>query len=352
MSSIHKLKRALHWVQTPIIINAPMSGAATSDLAVAVTRAGGLGQIGFLDSKRSLAGQLERAKHQLQDVMNTRKDTPEPVLPVGVGMIVFDSPVTHWLSLFSKYKPAVVWLSFAATDEFKLWTEGIRKVSPYTQVWIQVGSVSAAVEAARVCRPDALVLQGSDAGGHGHALGASVISLLPEVADVLRDRGIEDVSLIAAGGIMDGRGVAAAMMLGAAGVVIGTRFLGAEETELPHQFRQAVFDASDGGQATVRSRVFDEMWGPSPWPELYDGRCLRNSSYDYVKRGMSMSDMRIQLHRDLQDARGQQLDFKETVTVWAGTGVGMVKKSERAADMVEQVQSEARRRLQDASSWL
>ena len=65
-----------------------------------------------------------------------------------------------------------------------------------------------------------------------------------------------------------------------------------------------------------------------------------------------MSDMRIQLYRDLQEARGQQLDFKETVTVWAGTGVGMVKKSERAADIVQQVRSEARKRLQDASSWL
>ncbi|KAB8271902.1 hypothetical protein BDV30DRAFT_249807 [Aspergillus minisclerotigenes] len=352
MSNIHKLKRALPWVQTPILINAPMSGAATSDLAVAVSRAGGLGQIGFLDSKRSLAGQLERAKHELHDIMNAQKDIPEPVLPVGVGMIVFGSPVAHWLSLFSKYKPAVVWLSFATTDEFKVWTEGIRKASPYTQVWIQVGSVSAAVEAAQACRPDALVLQGSDAGGHGHALGASVISLLPEVADVLRDRGLDDVSLIAAGGIVDGRGVSAAIMLGAAGVVMGTRFLGAEETELPRQFREAVFDASDGGQATVRSRVFDEMWGPSPWPEVYDGRCLRNSSYEYVKRGMSMSDMRIQLYRDLQGTQGQQLDFKETITVWAGTGVGMVKKSDRAADIVEQVRCEARRRLQDASSWL
>ncbi|KAE8324319.1 hypothetical protein BDV39DRAFT_195205 [Aspergillus sergii] len=300
MSNIHKLKRALPWVQTPIRINAPTSGAATSDLAVAVSRAGGLGQIGFLDSKRSLVGQLERAKRELQDIMNAHKHTPEPVLPVGVGMIVFGSPVAHWLSLFSKYKPAVVWLLFATTDEF---------------------NVSAAVEAAQACRPDALVLQGSDAGERGHAFGASVISLLPEVADVLRDRGLDDVSLIAAGGIVDGRGAPAAIMLGAAGVVMGTR-----------------------------SRVLDEMWGPSPWPELYDGRCLRNSSYEYVKRRMSMSDMRIQLSRDLQGARGRELDFKEIVTVWAGTGVGMVKKSERAADIVEQVQSEAQRRLQDASS--
>ncbi|KAE8341251.1 hypothetical protein BDV24DRAFT_163680 [Aspergillus arachidicola] len=123
---------------------------------------------------------------------------------------------------------------------------------------------------------------------------------------MLRDRGLDDVSLIAAGGIVDGRGVSAAIMLGAAGVVMGTRFL------------------------------MLRMMGKLP--------------YEHVKRGMSMSDKRIQLSRDLQGARGRELDLKEIVTVWAGTGVGMVKKSERAADIVEQVQSEAQRRLRDASS--
>ncbi|KAE8387658.1 hypothetical protein BDV23DRAFT_186072 [Aspergillus alliaceus] len=198
--------------------------------------AGGLGQIGFLDSKRALAQQFEQARHQLHDLMSSRKDTPKPVLPVGVGMIVFGSPAVHWLSLFSEYRPAVAWLSFRTTDEFRAWAEGIRKASQYTQAWIQVGSVSAALEATQACYPDALVLQGSDAGGHGHAYGASV------------------VSLIVAGGIMDGRGVAAATMLGAAGVVMGTRFLAAEETDLPSEFRKAVFKATDGGQSTLLDR--------------------------------------------------------------------------------------------------
>ncbi|KAB8233521.1 nitronate monooxygenase [Aspergillus alliaceus] len=276
MSSIHKLKKALPWAQTPIIINAPMSGAATSNLAVA----------------RSLAQQFEQARHQLHDLMSSRKDTPKPVLPVGVGMIVFGSPAVHWLSLFSEYRPAVAWLSFRTTDEFRAWAEGIRKASQYTQVWIQVGSVSAALEATQACYPDALVLQGSDAGGHGHAYGASV------------------VSLIVAGGIMDGRGVAAATMLGAAGVVMGTRFLAAEETDLPSEFRKAVFKATDGGQSTF------------PWPEVYGRRCLRNTSYEYIKRGVSMDSMRRRLYQDLHGAWGQRLEFKETVTVWAGTGVG------------------------------
>ncbi|KAF7592978.1 hypothetical protein BBP40_012214 [Aspergillus hancockii] len=349
MTHIQRLKQALPWAQTPVIINAPMSGAATSDLAVAVTRAGGLGQIGFLDNKCTLAHQLEQARRQLQDIMHTQKSSLAPLLPIGVGMIVFDSPVTPWLPLFSEYKPAVAWLSFGTTDEFKIWTDGIRKASPHTQVWIQLGSVNTALDAAKTCHPDALVLQGSDAGGHGHADGASIITLLPEVADTFRDHGISNVSLIAAGGIVDARGAAAAAMLGAAGVVMGTRFLAAEETEVPLEFREAIFGARDGGQATVRSRVFDEMWGPSPWPGMYDGRCLRNTSYDCVEGGMSMDEMRQRLYQDLY---GKQITFKETVSVWAGTGAGMVKRCEKAADIVEQVQMETRRRLQEVSSWL
>ncbi|KAB8074171.1 hypothetical protein BDV29DRAFT_156900 [Aspergillus leporis] len=170
MAHIQRLKQALPWAQTPIIINAPMSGAATSDLAVAVTRAGGLGQIGFLDNRRSLIQQLERARRQLQDIMNQQRNTP------------VDSPPHR--------------LGNDCANEFKVWTEGIRETSPHTQGWIQVGSVSAALEAAQACHPDALVLQGSDAGGHGHAYLASIVKLLPEVADTLRDHGIGGVSLI------------------------------------------------------------------------------------------------------------------------------------------------------------
>lgn len=75
---------------------------------------------------------------------------------------------------------------------------------------------------------------------------------------------------------MDGRAAAATLMLEAAGAVMGTRLLGAEEADLPLDCCRGILRAADGGESTVRSRVFDEMWGSSSWPEMYDGKCLRN----------------------------------------------------------------------------
>ncbi|KAF4167621.1 hypothetical protein CNMCM6936_004678 [Aspergillus lentulus] len=344
MTHIQQIKQYLPWAQTPLIINAPMSGAATSKLAVAVTRAGGLGHIGFLDDKKMLNTELEKAKWQLSDMA-----VSNGTLPIGVGVIVFGSPVSQWLSLFAAYKPAVVWLSFGTSREFQGWTEGIRGVSPDTKIWIQVGSVAAALDTARVCQPDALVLQGNDAGGHGHASGASIISLLPEVSDVLCKHRMSRIPLIAAGGIVEGRGVAAAIMLGAAGVVMGTRFLAAEETNLPPEYREAIINAVDGGVSTVRSRVFDETWGPSPWPVLYDGRCLRNASYDDVAAGIPMQEVVRRFHLRLRKGQ-EELDIKDSGSVWAGTGVGLVKKVEDAASIVNQVRLEAARRLENGTS--
>ena len=350
MSNIRRLVQGMPWIQTPIIANAPMSGVATSELAVAVTRAGGLGQIGFIDDMRILDRQLERARHLLHDI----KTAPEAadVLPIGVGIIAIGMSASSFSPLLEKHKPAVVWFSFGEATEFVHWTQSIRRASPHTKVWIQVGTVSAALQAAQACHPDALVLQGSDAGGHGHARGSSVITLVPEVADVLHDQGIDDIPLIAAGGIMDGRSTAAAMMLGASGVVMGTRFLRAEEANLPSEYRQEVFLAFDGGESTVRSRVFDEMWGPNPWPELYDGRCLRNACYEDSQKGLSGHEIRARLYHNLYKAQTENVDFKDTSSLWAGAGVGMVKRIQRAGNIVEEVTSFAKQKLTDTSGYL
>ncbi|KAH8755372.1 hypothetical protein F5883DRAFT_571171 [Diaporthe sp. PMI_573] len=336
------LKKALPWLRLPVIANAPMSGPATSRLAVAVTRAGGLGQIGFTGDPRLLDEELQLADTQLQDIIHQNtQDGLAHILPIGVGIIVIGADIDEWLPVISKHSPAVIWLSFGSSAEFNTWVIRIRDASPNTKIWIQVGGVAAAVEAAQVCHPDALVLQGVDAGGHGHANGASIISLVPEVSDALDRLGISGVALIAAGGITDGRSTAAALALGAAGVVMGTRFLGAREAQLSPRIRDAILRASDGGQSTVRSRVFDEMWGPSAWPQIYDGRCLRNQMYEDVSGGMGMSEARVRLHRMLRTCSSQKLSIQDTASIWAGTGVGMVTEIEKAAAIVEHVHSDS-----------
>lgn len=341
MSSLNILKTYLPWAQTPLIANAPMSGIAKSKLATAVTRAGGLGQIGFMDNLQELSKELETTKEALADLTTQ-------TLPIGLGVIVFGSPIEAWMTLFVKYKPAVAWLSFASADELQAWTEGIRCSSPHTRVWIQLGSVRAAVEVARACRPDALVLQGADAGGHGHEDGASIISLIPEVADKLFELGF-DIPLIAAGGIVDGRGCAAALSLGASGVVMGTRFLAAEETAIPAVYFDAILEASDGGQATARSRVFDEIWGPNFWPKSYDGRCLRNKVYEKYKAGIDIKKIRSWLSMAMKVPAAENLDIKDMGSIWAGTGVGLVKKQDTAANIIQEIREDTRKHLTRAS---
>ncbi|RAH79103.1 inosine monophosphate dehydrogenase [Aspergillus japonicus CBS 114.51] len=344
--STAQLSQAFPWLQSPILINAPMSGFATSSLAIAVTRAGGLGYIGFLSSLPELETELQIARQNLPPPPNT------DLLPIGLGIIVAVTAPSAVTALVAEYKPAAVWLSFGEPADFAAWTDMIRTASPHTHVWIQIGSVKAAIDAARACRPDALVLQGSDAGGHGHARGASLIALLPEVADALalsdEVQAVDGsgIPLIAAGGIVDGRGAAAAVVLGAAGVVMGTRFLAAEEAVVPAQYREELFRASDGGEATARSRVFDEMWGPTFWPEMYDGRSLVNRWYEREQQGVGIEAIRAELQRDLGRLRETEGAFADTKSLWAGSGVGLVKKVQKAAEIVEEVREDAKKRLQ------
>ncbi|KAL2400404.1 hypothetical protein ABEF95_002136 [Exophiala dermatitidis] len=324
-----------------------MSGYATNALAMAVTQSGGLGFIGFPGTPRRLELELEQFHTAMRHkaIAPTAKD----VLPVGVGVICLGSLVDEWRQVLSAYKPAVIWLSFANVAEFASWTTGIREASPHTKVWIQLGSVSAALEVAQACRPDALVLQGSDAGGHGHANGASLITLVPEVADTLRDHDLGDLPLVAAGGIMDGRSGAAALSLGASGLVMGTRFLSAVETVLDSDIRQVIFEATDGGAATARSRLWDDIWGPNPWPSLYDGRCMTNAIYEDARQGLSISEVRKRLYERNRLASAGQVNIKDVATIWAGTGVGLVKRLEKAADIVKQMQTDTKRRLIELS---
>jgi nitronate monooxygenase len=161
---------------------------------------------------------------------------------------------------------------------------------------------------------------------------------------------MSQIPLIAAGGIVDGRGVAAAVMLGAAGFVMGTRFLAAEETSLPGEYREAIINAVDGGVSTVRSRVFDEIWGPRLWPELYDARCLRTATYADVAAGIPMQEVVRRFYLRLMERQDKDLDVKEAGSVWAGTGVGLVKKIEDAATIIRQVRLEAARRLENGIS--
>ncbi|KAK5000393.1 hypothetical protein LTR66_000750 [Elasticomyces elasticus] len=280
-----------------------------------------------------LSGQLRIVEHELERCNH--------VLPIGVGLLPFVSKLEKALPVLEKFKPAVVWL-FAANDfdDYKTWSARVREVTPRSKVWIQVGSVFAAVAVAKSCRPDVLVIQGIDAGGHGFEKGASIISLLPEVADTLAKHGFGDIPLVASGGIVDGRGAAAALALGAQGVVMGTRFLAAKETIIHPGYRTAVLAATDGGQSTVRAKIFDELRGPNIWPVLYDGRGLVTESYNDHAAGVDIAQIRS-LHADALKSEHAGFGESRRATVWAGTGVGLVNRVQPAEDIVTEVRNGA-----------
>lgn len=290
--------------------------------------------IGAVFDMQSLRDHLERVKTTLTI------DHKYPTLPIGIGLLPFVVDINQVLPIIAQYRPAIVWL-FAAREfaDYEVWARQIRAVSPESKIWVQVGSVSTAVSVAHICAPDALVLQGSDAGGHGLEHGASIISLLPEATDVLRAEGFGSIPLIAAGGVVDGRGIAGALALGAAGVVMGTRFLGAKETEMHPKYREAVLQARDGALSTVRAKVFDELKGENMWPELYDGRALATDSYRDHKKGVGI----VKIRKSYAEAASEEDGgYGGRAAVWAGAGVGLVNEVGGAADIVKEVRDEAK----------
>ncbi|KAL9619602.1 MAG: hypothetical protein Q9160_005789 [Pyrenula sp. 1 TL-2023] len=353
------------WTSLPLICNAPMGGYsgpfARSPLAVAVTQAGGIGFIGTVaDIKGETAQELTKARdllsasghyppNQTDNDNDNDNDNADAVLPIGVGFLPCLAALEDCIEVVRAHRPAVVWF-FAARElgDYAVWTRAMREVSPKSRVWVQVGSVAAAVEVAGACEPDVLVVQGIDAGGHAFEKGAGVISLVPEVGDALVERGGKrEIALVAAGGIVDGRGVAAACALGASGVVMGTRFLASEEVSLPHRrFRDVVLGTRDGGQNTVRAKVFDELMGVNVWPEVYDGRSVVTESYVDVKSGKGIEDVRA-LFKEAE--KGEEMGFGDgkgkavgRATVWAGTGVGLVNEVKPAGEIVREAREGAR----------
>lgn len=341
------------WIVEPLIINAPMADNAGGLLAATVTLAGGFGLVGSKTNMSITRQELRIA----QETLTSYPGSPHAnasMLNVGVGFLPFILKLEDAVEVVREFNPAVVWL-FAAKelDDYAVWTKAMQEASPKSQVWIQTGNVESALRIAEQRLPGALCLQGVDAGGHGYEKGAGIISLLPETADALKAAGHRKLPLLASGGIVDGRGVAAAVALGAEGVVMGTRFLAGKEA-LVHPIVQAsVLEAQDGGKVTTRSKIFDQLNGPNIWPEAYDGRSLIVRSYtDYVE-GVSLEEIQRK-HREAlkEEDLGWKTGLEGRAAIWAGTGVGLVSLVKSASDIVKEVRNESQKILGGLASRL
>ena len=335
-------KESYPWVIEPLIACAPMRMITLSPLTVAVSRAGGIGFLAAGSDLSNLQDNLEEARRLI-------KHTPVPgaapdTLPIGVGFLNWGADLSKALEAIRKYAPAAVWF-FAPrkNDDLVLWTKRIREVSAAkTKIWIQVGTVVDAIEISRLCKPDVLVVQGIDAGGHGLERGAGIITLLPEVADALKEQGLEHIALVAAGGIVEGRGTAACLALGAGGVVMGTRFLACTEVQIARGYQDEIIRARDGGVNTVRSRVYDTLRGLTNWPGHYNGRGIINQSFLDATNG-EVTEENKKLYAEAMKIGNDGWGPQGRMTTYAGTGVGLIHEIKTAEAILEEVRKDVKR---------
>src|SRR3954452_14756885 len=233
----------------PVIL-APMAFAAGGRLAAAVSRAGGLGLIGGGYGDRAwIDAQLDEAADAA----------------VGCGFITWSlERAPDLLDHVLGRRPRAIMLSFGDPRPF---APRVREAG--VPLLCQVQSRSDA-ELAVEANAQVIVAQGAAAGGHGDREGT--FTFVPEIADLLAARS-PGTLLCAAGGIADGRGVAAALMLGADGVLVGTRLWGAVEADVSDRMHAAALSAD--GDATLRTSVPD-IARDLDWPPRFTNRVLRN----------------------------------------------------------------------------
>ncbi len=292
------------------IISAPMAFTAGSALANAVSTAGALGLIGAGYGDQSWLEQQLNHSHNAD---------------IGTGFITWSlAKQPHLLDIVLATKPKAVMLSFGDEAPF---------IAPIkaagAAVICQVQTLSQALSA-HDKGADIIVAQGSEAGGHAAIRGT--ISLVREVVDR-----IDGLPVVAAGGIADGRGLAAVLMLGAAGVLMGTRFCATQESLMPDEAKERALEAT--GDATMQSSVVD-MLRNKHWPGPYKLRTLQNDTLDRWHGREAQLAQEIDDEREAYDAAFNACDFDHAAVI-VGEATGILKDVPAAGELIEEIVAEA-----------
>ena len=289
------------------IIQGGMAWVAEHHLAAAVSEAGGLGLIGGANAP----GEVVR-----DEIRKARKLTDKPF---GVNVM-----------LMSPYADDVA--KVIVEEGIKVVTTGAGNPEKYMDIWkaagVKVIPVVASVALARRMErhgADAVVAEGCESGGH---IGEqTTMTLGPQVADAV------EIPVIAAGGIGDGRGIAAAFMLGAEAVQIGTRFVVSKEAVVHENYKQRIIKAKD-----IDSAVTGRSHG-------HPIRCLRNEmTREYVKmeaEGKSFEELEYMTLGALRRAV-QEGDVSKG-TVMAGQIAGLITKEQTCKEMIEEIMAQAKK---------
>ena len=306
------------------IIQAPMGGAVGPPLAAAVSNAGGLGML------VPWRADLATVRRQIRE---TRALTAKPF---GVNLNL-EFPQEERLEACLAEGVRVI--SFFWKDPAPLVP---RAKAAGATVLHTVGSAAVARRAVE-CGVDIVVAQGWEAGGHVRG-SVATMPLIPAVVDA-----VAPVPVVAAGGIADGRGLAAALALGAAGAWIGTRFLLSEEAAIHSRYRELLMQANET-DTVFAEELFDINWPKAPH------RVLRNKTFDaWQAAGCPPSGKRpgegeviattpgvglIVRYQSSTPGRETEGDI-DAMSLWAGQSVALVSKLQPAGVIVREIVSEA-----------
>jgi nitronate monooxygenase len=308
-------------IEHPIVL-APMAMISGGRLAAAVTAAGGLGLIG------GAYGDAEWLQREFDRADGTK---------VGCGFITWSlARQPELLDEALARHPATIMLSFGDLRPF---ADRIRAAGvPLTAQVQNLDHARHALDAGA----DIVVAQGGEAGGHGMSV-RSTFTLVPEVVDLVAERSPETL-VLAAGGVADGRGLAAALALGADGAIVGTRFWASPEALVSPRAHQRAIQAS--GDDTFRTQVYDVV-RRLDWPAEYNERALGNSFLD------AWHDNEAQLSASLRQAvdtfeKAVAAEDFGTAAILVGEGVGLIRQVRPAADIVADMARDATRILNRA----
>lgn len=296
----------------PILL-APMDVIAGSRLVAAVSRAGGFGILGGGYGERAW---LERETTKLADLR----------APFGIGFITWSlAKRPELLDIALGVKPSAIMLSFGDPAPFapRIKSAGARLICQVQDEAMARQALDAGA--------DVLIAQGTEAGGHGAS--RTTIDLVPAIVDLAAGR----VPVVAAGGIADGRGLAAMMMLGASGVLLGTRFYASQEADGAEEAKRRICAANSG--STVRGIIFD-LSRNNVWPAPFTGRCLIN---DHARRwiGREVELMQNVAAVATDYAAAKAAGNFDIAAVIAGEAVGLIHDIPPAAEIVERIAAEA-----------
>ncbi|KDQ61609.1 hypothetical protein JAAARDRAFT_190349 [Jaapia argillacea MUCL 33604] len=331
-------------IQTPVI-GAPMAGASGGLLAAEVTSGGGFGFIAVgYDT-------IEGFKNQLALARSTLRLDPAPApLPIGIGFLAWkleepDSIGPQLLEIALENRPKAVWFAFG--NDLGRWIRIVHEHNKKqedgqkTLVFVQLSTVEQALIAVNEWKIDVLVAQGIESGGHGLGSAPPLFTLVPNFLAALPK---DHPPIVGAGGLANGAHIAALLTLGAAGAVLGTRFLLTPESLYSDAQRDALIAARS--TESVRTMAFDQARGTLGWPAGIDGRALYNKTVAEADQGISITEIRAKY---LQAARDGDREYMLT---WAGAGVGLMNEVNHAADVVRELHQETLESLRFAASLL